>query len=129
MAAPERLMAAGCPPLLARELGWNSGNGLLTANGTTTGTGTSLVAGFNLFGTVASGGIALLPAAESMPVVTVYNGGSNALSVQPIATEIINAGSVGVGFSVTAGKSATFTPGKNTAVTPPIGAWIANLSA
>jgi hypothetical protein len=107
----------------------DSGSGLLTATGTTIAGALTLNADFNLFGTVASGSGTQLPYAEGQPIQAIYNGGSNALLVYPQATEIINAGAVGVAFSVAAGKSAIFVPGKNNAVTPPIGAWIANVSA
>lgn len=130
MASASRLMAAGMPAALALELGIESNiGGLLTATGSTAATGLTLLANFNLFGTVASGTYAVLPAAEAQAPFAVYNGGSNALLVAPQPTEIINAGSAGVGFSIGAGKSGIFIPGKNTAVTPAIGAWIANLSA
>lgn len=129
MASPGRLMAAGMPAALALELGQESGSGLLTAAGSTAATALTLTADFNLFGTVASGTGAILPFAEGQPMQAVYNGGSNTLSIYPQATEIINAGSVGVAFSVSAGKGAFFVPGKDNGVTPAIGAWIAVMSA
>lgn len=130
MSSAARLMGAGMPAAQAIQLGVESNvGGLITATGSTQAGGVTLSANFNLFGTVASGTGAVLPFAESQGPYFVYNGGSNALLVYPQATEIINAGSVGVGFSVGAGKSCTLFPGKNTAVSPAIGAWIANLSA
>lgn len=129
MAGPGRLMAAGMPAAQATQLGMESGSGLLTATGTTIANALVLAASFNLFGTVAAGAGALLPYAEAQPPTVIYNGGANALLVYPQATEIINAGAVGVAFSVAAGKSAIFFPGKDNGVTPSIGAWIANLSA
>lgn len=130
MSSPSRLMAAGIPAAAALQLGTDSApNTQLIANGTSFAAGTSLVANFSVFGTVASGGIAILPAAEAQNQYVVFNGGSNALLVDPQPTEFINAGTVGQGFSVTAGKSCQFTPGKNTSAVPPVGAWIANLSA
>jgi hypothetical protein len=117
------------PGAQATQLGTETAlGGLLIANGTSFAAGTSLVANFNVFGTVASGGIAILPLAEAQAPFVVFNGGANALLVDPQAAEFINAGSVGVGFSVTAGKGCLFYPGKNTSVTPPVGAWIANMS-
>lgn len=129
MASPGRLMAAGLPAVLANEIGTDSGSGLLTATGSTIAGALVLLADFNLMGTVASGTGVQLPAADGQPMQTLYNGGANALLVYPQAGEIINAGSVGVAFSVATGKSCVLIPGKNNAVTPPIGAWIANLSA
>lgn len=129
MASPGRLMAQGMPAGLASEIGQDSGSGLLTATGSTIAGALPLVADFNLFGTVASGAGCQLPPAEGQPQQVVYNGGSNALLVYPQATEIVNAGSVGVAMSVPSGKSAVFTPGKNNATSPPIGAYIGNISA
>lgn len=129
MASPGRLMGAGMPAALANEIGTDSASGLLTATGSTIAGALVLLADFNLMGTVASGTGVQLPPAEGQPIQAVYNGGSNALLVYPQATEIINAGSVGVAFSVGAGKSCILYPGKNNAVSPSIGAWVANLSA
>lgn len=129
MASPGRLMAAGMAATLAQQIGIDSGSGLLTATGTTIAGALHLSADFNLFGTVASGAGAQLPFAEGQPSQALYNGGSNALLVYPQASEIINAGSIGVAFSVAAGKGAVFVPGRNRAVTPEIGAWVAIVSA
>lgn len=130
MSSAPRLMASGIPAAAALQLGIDSApNTQLIANGTSFAAGTSLVANFNIFGTVASGGIAILPFAEAQGLCVVFNGGSNALLVDPQPTEFINAGTVGQGFSVAAGKSCLFVPGKNTSAVPPVGAWIANLSA
>lgn len=129
MSSPGRLMAAGMAAGLANEIGLDSASGLLTATGSTIVGALVLLADFNLMGTVASGTGVQLPPADGQPIQPLYNGGSNALLVYPQATEIINAGSVGVAFSVGAGKSCVFVPGKNNAVSPSIGAWIATLSA
>jgi hypothetical protein len=131
MTTASRLMAAGMPPGQAVQIASEAMTGTpnLIANGTSFAAGTSLTASFSIFGTVASGGIAILPPAEAQPNFAVFNNGSNTLTVDPQATEFINAGSVGVGFSVTAGKGALFIPGKNLGVTPSVGAWIAVLSA
>jgi hypothetical protein len=129
MTSPARLLSAGMPAAQALQIGMDSSAGLLTATGSTIAGALTLAGDFSLFGTVASGTGAQLPAAEGQPIQAIYNGGSNALLVYPQAGEIINAGSVGVAYSVAAGKSCIFVPGKDNAVTPPIGAWIANQSA
>lgn len=129
MTSSTRLMAMGMAGGLAQELGIDSATGLLTATGSTIAGALLLNADFNLFGTVAASTGCQLPAAESQPEQVIYNGGVSALTVYPQATEIINAGTAGAGFSVAAGKGAVFIPGKNLAVTPPIGAWIAIVSA
>lgn len=129
MASPARLMASGIPAGPALELGQDSATSILTATGTNAATALVLNAALNLFGTVAASTGAILPAAEAQPTYAIFNGGANALSVYPQTAEIINGGSAGAAFSVAAGKSALFVPCKNTSVSPPVGGWIAILSA
>lgn len=128
MTSPARLMAAGMPGGQAAQIGldsaWN-----ITATGSTAAGAYVMVADFTNFGTVASGTGAILPYAEGSPEQAIYNGGVSTLTVYPQPTEFINGGTVGQSFSVGAGKSAVFYPGKNASVTPAVGAWIANLSA
>lgn len=124
MASPGRLMAVGMAAALANEIGQDSATGLLTATGSNIATALVLLADFNLFGTVAASTGCQLPSADGQPDQVIYNGGVSTLSVYPQAGEIINAGAVGVAFSVPAGKGAIFVPGKNLAVTPAIGAWV-----
>jgi hypothetical protein len=122
-------MAAGIPGEAAQQLGMTSASGLLTATGSTYAGALPLTAAFVVFGTVASGAGAVLPFAEGQPETVVYNGGTNALTVYPQATEFINAGTVGASFSVTAAKGAIFVPGKRNDQAPAVGGWIVNLSA
>jgi hypothetical protein len=127
MAAPGRLMALGMAAALANEIGLDAqpAGPLLTATGSNIATALTLAADFNLFGTVAAGTGCQVPAAEGQPEQVLFNGGANALLIYPQSNEIINAGTVGQAFSLAAGKGAILVPGKNTAVTPPIGAYIA----
>lgn len=131
MASPTRLMNLGMPSGQANALGIDpmTGTGTLTATGSTYAGALVLNGNFAVFGTVASGTGAVLPFAEAQAPYILYNGGSNALTLYPQATEFINAGTAGASFSVTAGKSCILTPGKNQGVSPSVGAWIANLSA
>jgi hypothetical protein len=129
MTSPARLMAAGIPAEAAVQLGTDSGAGLLTATGSTYAGAFVLLADFNIFGTVASGTGAVLPFAEGQPPQVVFNGGTNALTVYPQPGEFINTGTAGASFSVTAAKSAVFVPGRRLDQVPPVGGWIANLSA
>lgn len=128
MSSPSRLMAAGMPAAQASQIGLDSAWGL-TATGTNAATALVLTGDFANFSTVASGTGTILPYAEGQPEQVIYNGGANALAVYPQATEYINGGSVGASFSVPAGKACVFYSGKNTAVSPAVGAWIGNLSA
>lgn len=122
-------MALGLAAGPAKLLGVDSNPGaLLTGAGTNFATALVLTAGFNLFGTVASSTGAALPFEETAAPIAVYNGGANALSVYPQATEGINALSIGAAFSVPAGKAAFFFPGRN-ATSTAVGWWIAVLSA
>lgn len=128
MTSVERLMAAGVPPLAAVQLGQDNLNGLV-ATGTTKATALLLAAENSVFATVATGTGALLPPAEGEPLVAIYNGGAQTLSVYAASGETINALSSKAAFSVTAGKTAFFMPAKKNNVTPPVGQWLANLSA
>lgn len=122
-------MAAGMPSTLAQEIGLDSASTLITATGSTIAGALLLLADFNLLGTVASGTGVQLPPAEGQPEQVMFNGGVNAVLVYPQPNEIINAGAVGVAFSVAAGKGAVFFPGKNNSVTPSIGAYVGIVSA
>ena len=104
----------------AVQIGASSGTALVAA-GTTKATALALVASVNVFATVSSSKGALLPPASGSPIVAIYNGGANALSVYAYGTDVINAGSAGAAFSVTNAESAFFIPSGNR--------WIGNLSA
>jgi len=120
MTTATELMAAGVPAGAAVMLGGPSATGLV-ATGTTKATALVIAAAVNVFATVSSSKGALLPSATGSPIVAIYNGGANALSVYAAGTDTINAGSAGAAFSVTNAKSATFIAAGNK--------WIANLSA
>lgn len=121
MPSQQELMGHGLPGPLARALGADGPNTGLTATGTNQGGALALTAAISLFGTVASGAGAVLPASYDKPLYAVLNGGSNALLVYPAGTDVINAGSAGAAISVAAGKSAFFYQYE--------GGWIANVSA
>ena len=90
--------------------GWSAGNAKavngaiatgLTATGTTLGTALAITADTAVFGTVGSGTGASLPATEIGDSVEIYNGGANALTVYPDASNVqINALTAGNGFSL-----------------------------
>ena len=120
MATRTELMHASMPWGAATQIGQEPSTGLVAA-GTTKATALVLVGSLCVFTTVSSTKGALLPPASGSPMVVIYNGGANALSVYANGTDVINSNSAGAAFSVTNGKSAMFTPaGVN---------WIANLSA
>ena len=130
MTNPERLMAAGMPQAQAVQLAGNSLYGITTKGNSRT-TGYVIVASNNYVSTCASAGVAymVLPYAEAMTPVVIYNGGASPALVIAQSGETINALTSNATFSVTNGKSAVFFPAKQTTATPPAGLWIANLSA
>ena len=120
MSSRGNLMAAGMPWGQAVQIGSSLATAL-KATGSTKAGALALAATMNVFGTVSSGTGASLPPASGSAMVTIYNGGSNALAVYTgNSTDVINALSAGASFSVTNGKSAFFIPHD--------GQWIANLS-
>lgn len=119
MATQTELMAAGCPAGLAKLIGQVTATGL-SAAGTTQGTATAIT-GNSAFSTVASLSGAVLPSATGSPIITVYNGGVNTLTVYPASGESFYGQSANAGVPCVTGKSVTFTP---TAV-----AWMVNFSA
>ena len=67
-----------------------------SATGTTAATGTAITTSIVHFGTVVSGGYAILPQARAGLLITVFNGGAQTLNIAPQATtDVIDAGSVG----------------------------------
>lgn len=130
MTSPARLMAAGMPAGQAQQIGLADASGL-TTTGATKAAALVLLAGNNFIATCASAGVAacILPFAEGSPPILIYNGGASSALVFAQAGETINALSTGATFSVTNGKSCIFMPAKKPNLSPPAGAWIANLSA
>lgn len=120
MALASNLMGAGMPGLQAGMLGAVPGAGLTTSV-TTKATASQLATNVNFFTTVASSGATLLPPADSSPIVAIYNGGGQNLSVYANGTNTINALSAGAAFTVTNGKGALFIPGATS--------WVAILGA
>lgn len=121
MAQANEIEAAGVAAGVARLLGQTTPQTAQTATGSTAADALALTTGgFYEFGTVAASTGAILPTATGTPQVVIYNGGSNALTVYPQTGEYINGTQNGT-FSVTNGKTATFTPSGLR--------WIANLSA
>lgn len=114
------LMARGMPGGQAERIGTTLSTGL-TATGSTKGTALILASSNSIFSTVASNTGALLPFAQLSGVQTIYNGGAQPLLVYAQAGDTINALSTGASYSVTNGKSASFSPSGQK--------WIANLSA
>ena len=120
MSTVTELMAAGVPAGAASQIGSTAATGLV-ATGTTKADALTLAASVNVFATVSSSKGALLPPAGGAPMVAIFNGGANALSVYANGSDVINANSAAAAFSVTNAKSAFFIPAGNR--------WIANLSA
>ena len=86
--------------LLASQLASSQYNAV--ANGTSAATGTQITAVFTHFGTVASGGYAVLPAAKAGTIVYVFNGGANTINIAPYAaTDTIDGGSAGAATTLT----------------------------
>lgn len=120
MSTPAELMAAGIPAGAAVQIGQDLSTGLV-ASGTTKTGALVLIGDQNIFTTVSSGKACALPPAGGASIVTIYNGGANALAVFSNGTDTINGLSANASFSVTNAKSAIFVPSRNT--------WVANLSA
>ena len=108
-----RVLAAG--PLQASQYN-------MVANGTTAATGTLMTAPLSHFGTVASGGYAVLPPAIAGTSQEIFNYGANTLNIAPYAsTDVIDGGSAGAAVTLTTGhRLATFY-----CVSP--GIWISDL--
>lgn len=107
MAIPSRLMGSGLSALAAISVVGDVAD-TLTATGSTQGTALVLSAVINIVTTAAASTGVLLPPSEVGAEMAVYNLGANALLVYPGTGGIINALSANAGFSVGAGKAATF---------------------
>lgn len=81
------------------------------ANGTTKATGTQILTTIAHFGTVASGGVAILPAAAAGALVLVLNYGANTLAIYPFdAASTIDGGSANASVNLSAAsRGAWFT--------------------
>lgn len=107
MALPSRLMGTSFSAGSATQVVGDVAD-TLTALGTTQGTALVLSQVINIVTTTAaSTGVLLMPS-EVGAEVSVYNLGANALLVYPGVGGAINALSANAGFSVGAGKAATF---------------------
>ena len=85
---------------LAQQQGSTQYNAV--ANGTSAATGTQITVLFTHFGTVASGGYAVLPPAAAGNVAYVFNYGANTLNIAPAeSTTVIDGGSAGAATTLT----------------------------
>lgn len=124
MALIKQMVSAGIQSHRAQATLGSVATGL-TAAGTNLATGLALKSAVNVFGTVAASTGAVLPVAGLSDEVVVNNGGANALLVYPAtAAGTVGAGGAGVGFSVAAGKTASFKCVSTSGLV-----WIALLSA
>ena len=111
MSSVRTLMGSGMPAAQAQAMTGTFATGL-TAAGTTNADALQLVADFNVLTTVASGTGAKLPDVEVGSVITVVNGGANALLVYPPAGAQLNNQTVTTaGRTIGAGKAGTFRRG------------------
>jgi hypothetical protein len=101
------LMAYGTPGMVAQEIVGAVANSL-TAAGSTQGTALKLAVANNIVTTAAASTGVQLPAMGQGDSVFVANLGANAVLVYPVTGGIINALAANAGFSVAAGKSASF---------------------
>ena len=112
MAIALNIIHLGESPFVVQQMQGDVDNTKVPA-GTTLGTATQLGAAINDLATTPSGAGVLLPSnATSLgDEIFIYNASSaNACKVYPaLATENINNAGVGVAYSLTASKSATFT--------------------
>jgi hypothetical protein len=108
MAQVQNLMAYGTPPLLAQAIVGEVANNL-TAAGTTQGNALKLSAVTNVVTTAAASTGVQLPSTSQGDGIVVANLGANALLVYPVVGGAIQGGAANAGFSVAAGKTATFT--------------------
>lgn len=121
-------LGSGNSPLVAQaSLGLlTASSNNLTATGSTQGTALALPSDFNVFGTVAASTGAILPASGINVNITdqyfVVNHGANTLTVYPPTGGKIGTAATNAGFSVAAGKMATF-------VSLGSGTWAASVSA
>jgi hypothetical protein len=120
MATATELMGLGFSAAQANALASAPSSTAVSAAGSTQTDATLLTTAFVEFTTVSSGQGGRLQPASGQPQVQIYNGGANAVKIYPAAGEYMN-GSQNAAFSVTNGKSATFTANGNR--------WIAKLSA
>jgi hypothetical protein len=122
MALPSRIMGSGLPAAAATNICGDAATGLV-ATGSTNADALQLSAAINnVITTAASTGVKL-PPTEVGGVVVVANLGANALLVYPPALSQINALTVTTGgFSVGAGKVASFTGVSGTVLVAMLGA-------
>ena len=84
MARAIQIMQSGTPASQAVAInGGNAINTAISAAGTTQATATTLTGGVNMIGTAAAGSGVILPQGQPGDLITVYNGGANAVYVYP----------------------------------------------
>lgn len=109
MSTIKEMVQSGMWPGTARAVNGAVATGL-TGLGSTQATALALTASISNVTTAAASTGVIVPAGqEAGDVLTVRNGGANALLVYPLLGGVINALSANAGFSVAAGKIAVLT--------------------